>query len=294
MVIRALRCSMVVLACAAGCVTAEGDVLTSAGNAPDATPGADAPGVADGGEGCAAQPPCPTPASGEITVCGQVVDLETSAPVIDAPPTIRIFELTDLQLDPTGAIPEAVVDPDACGYFSVTLDGVLGVLVVHTGELVASDPWRRTASLVIASPGQVARVNAFALRATTDDAWTQSAGLTGESFADRGATMMIYVDITAPAVEPFQGTPIAGVTMTRSGLEQPAADYYISGADPRSRSQIDPGLSATGPTGAALMIGGGFGIETYGGNHANCTLAQSTGLSLAGVVQVHELLGTCI
>lgn len=276
----------------AACTATQGDVLTSI--EADAAADADAPSELDAG-GCPLTPTCPTPPVGDIGVCGQLLDLEASAPVlpslIDDAPSVRIFDLDDLRADPLGAIALAQIEPDECGFFATTIDGDPGLVVVHTGELSGLGPYRRVTTAVTTSPSTTVRVTAWALRRETDEAWSNAAGLIGLTFAGRGALMPIYVDTNQASLGPLQGTPVAGVEMTAS--DNPVSnDFYFGDTDPTRRAVLDPNAVVTGANGAAIAPLAST-VFSFSGERTGCTFAQGQTLIIPSAVQVQELTGSC-
>ncbi len=277
-----------------GCMVSEGDVLSSVGQS-DARAG-DGGGVGDA-DPCA-EPECASPSPGDVTICGRVLDVESSQPVTASEPEVRIFDLDDLRDDPLDAIALATVTPDECGWFTTTIDASLGMAVIHTGELslVPAGPYRGAASLIEAPPGQIVRVNAYVLRSTTDEAWSAGAGLVGGTFANPGAlvgaVMAIYVDLDRPAQAPFQGALVAGVVMLVDGAVEASGDYYFSDVDPLSRSQVAAAQTATGSNGAGLVITS-TGLKELSGALAGCTFASSQVAAIPTMVQVQEISGSC-
>lgn len=274
----------------AGCAV-EGNVLRSGEDGG----GADAIVLDGGGDagGCPAVGDCPDPPAGDITVCGRVLDLQTSSPITAGPPTVRVFDFVDLRLDPAAAIAAATVTPDACGWFTTTVDGLIGIIVVHTGELPpATGDHRRVVEVVTTAPGQTVRANAWALRGDTDAAWSAAAGLGGETFADLGSLLAIYVDVDQPAVPPLQGAPLAGATVLINGQDVPADDFYFADPGPLARSQLVPGQAAAGADGSGLLRDVPP-LAEVSGQAPGCAFPAVNTLSIGGTLQVQEIAGTC-
>jgi len=298
------RIALAALACGlvCGCMSTDGDVLstlTGDGGAGDD----DAAETADGStepdalvwdaDNCSY--PCPAPDAGDVSVCGRIIDLETNQPITSGGPELLVFDLNELREDPLHALPNATPTiEEGCAWFHTTIDAVTGWTVAHTGDLLGTGPYRRVTSVIpTLSPGQTVHANAYVLRAETDEAWSDDAGLPLlTTFASGGAVMAIFVDIDEPAVWPFQGKPLSGVTMLTDGNPHPLDDYYFSDADPTTRSTIDPGLTTTGVDGAALMRGP-EGISTYSGQLVGCAFSDTPGLPIPSAVQVQEIAGTC-
>ncbi|MCG8418873.1 MAG: hypothetical protein MJE77_13125 [Proteobacteria bacterium] len=284
----------------AGCVSAEGDVLRSRDNGNgDGNGNGNGDGNGNGnvdggsrdsgsaGDNCELLP-CPDQTIGMATVCGRVIDLETSLPITQPSTQVRIYEPGE-QIDMATAI-----QPDACGRFATSFSGKSPNLVVHTGGLVAMGEFRQVISVIGVQPGQVTRVNAYVLRAATDQEWSRSAGLGDRGFAQLGAFLAIFIDVGEPPVGPYQGTPIAGVTMTVTGPASPPRQYYFADGEPQRHTQIDPDLTVTAASGAGLVSDELAPIASYGGSHPDCTFfGQSLAVMLPSAIQVQEILGTC-
>ncbi len=273
-----------------GCSAHEGDVLSRLDY--------------DGGDGsgndgsCPAVGVCPTPPPGDLTICGRVVDLETSESLTGAAerPQVRIFDFFELSTAPFDPNALAIVEPDACGWFHATIDAFLGIAVLNTGNLppAASDPgFSSVISIVqVSSPGQALRANAFALRRATDAAWAASAGLSSAMVSDRGAMLPIFVDLGEPAVGPFQGAPAAGVAVTINDAP-PGEAFYFADRGPLTRSTVDAALTATTANGAVFLFGGGMFPSILSGALPGCRFGQVNGVIIPGVLQVQELSGSC-
>jgi len=284
-----VRAALLAIA-AAGCAV-EGNVLTSGadGGGSDATTG---DGGGDAG-GCPVVGACPAPPAGDITVCGRVLDVETSAPITGGAPTVRVFDFVDLRLDPAAAIAAAAVDPDACGWFTTTVDGLIGIIVVHTGELPpAAGDHRRVIEVFTTAPGQTVRANAWALRSDTDAAWSAAAGLGGQTFADLGSLLAIFVDVGEPAVAPLQGVPRAGATILVNGQAAAADDFYFADPAALARTQVAPAQAAAGADGSGLLRDVPS-LAEISGEVTGCAFPVVSTLSIAGTLQVQEIAGTC-
>lgn len=273
------------------CVDSEGEVLSSLGR--------DGGGSSDGGDGADAGPldcsqplPCPAPPPGALTVCGTVIDLETSQPLDATAPALelRIWDLADFTMF---GEPVATPDIDGCGRFvAEDLGGLFsGFLIVQTQD-TGDDAYRATATIVSASPGQTVRTNAWALPDAVEQAWTDAASLSSGGFASRGSLLAVFIDLEQPPVGPFQGTPVAGVTLEADAFPPVAEDHYFADGSALQRSAIDPGLDQTQTNGTVIMPNALFTNE-YTGTRAGCDFANERGIGAPGVVQVQELHGTC-
>jgi hypothetical protein len=130
----------------------------------------------------------------------------------------------------------------------------------------------------------VVGVDAYALRQTTDTHWTDTAGLTGATFADRG----VYVGLFRESSK-----PVAGVTITAGGTTAPADDYYFSDATAGSLTTVAPAQSATGTNGAGLMIGDPAHLTQYsgmGGEPVGCKWPSDPGAQPPGMAFVQARL----
>lgn len=279
-----------VLVLVAGCVSSEGDVLTSARDDGGVTDG-DGGTSGDAG-GCPAEPPCPSPPFGDIGVCGNVVDLETSMPMIANPPDVRVFDLLELRTDPLNAVELARVSPDGCGHYATSIDGSTEIIVVHTGDLPASpgSDYRGVASAIESRPNTTFRVNAWVLRDALDEQWSDDAEILG-SFSAAGSVMTIFYDQNQPLSPPLLGTPVAGVTITSSGPGTPD-DFYFSDTTPLSRVTIDPDLVVTGANGSGIVRATAQ-LSDYSGAKAGCNFGEAPALGVPFIVQVQEIAGAC-
>jgi len=277
-----------------GCVDREGEVLSSVGG--DGGARADAPlgdaGIATDGDvapceeevACAAEP-----LPGAVTVCGRLLDVETSAYVGD--PAVEIRFINPIASDLTVL---ATTHPDACGRFVV--DNVLGLLpgyvIVTTDDdnLLGGD-YVRVASMIPVALGNSVRTNVFAMRADTDVAWSAAAGLGDRTFSERGAVVAIFLDARKAPVSPFQGAPIEGVAITEDGAVDAARDHYFADTQPSSRATLAPARALTGANGSAIMTGP-LPTHEYSGTHAACVFGEVRG-AIPGLVQVQEMFGTC-
>lgn len=158
----------------------------------------DAPPAPDAGF-CAYLISCPpATAPNKVSICGQIHDTQTTAPIDNGEGSVASRIEVQISDAVGGGPPLAIVYPDDCGrYRAADVAVASGVLVVATEDVASSpgDLYVLTAVTVAMTGGQTnADVNAFATRRETDDGWTFSAGLTGESFATRGVYVAIFVD----------------------------------------------------------------------------------------------------
>ena len=241
---------------------------------------------------------CPTPASGKVTVCGQISDIETgdslqavgatgapcdSTPSADGPCSIQIqfydpvafatnpatatpVVPTRLYVDDRGRFRGEDLTPPAGGYLAVALDDAGGT----------SDRHRLTAVVTSVVAGTSQMLRAYVTRRQTDTAWTASAGLSGSTFADRGVIAAIFR---------YQGVGRAGVTITRSGSAVPADDYYFVDAG-QTLSAVDS-AGPTGASGGVLLLNSGLVQHGgTGGEPSSCQWPSRPAASIPGVVFV--------
>ncbi len=286
---------MLLVAALLGACNTDGDVLGARGTdgGAGATDGGGGGGV-DSADGCPLQPDCPQPPPGEITLCGRVVDLETSQPITSDPPDVRVFDPTTLRNDPLNAVELAKVTPDDCGYFTTTVNGSSEGLLIHTGSIsiFSNDP-RRVVSLVMTQPGNTYRQNAWVLRHTVDETWSTAANLSGPSFAESGSILPIFVDLDGSPAGPLQGTPVAGVAMTADGSPITQDAFFFSDADALSRATLAPAQATTGTDGSGLWRSQGGAFSMFSGSKSGCTFPKVQGSVILGMVQVQEINGTC-
>lgn len=289
-----IRALVAVLLGLIACNDTSGEVLTTL-DGDGGVPGPDADltnpdADPDANPECRVDPPCPTPSILGVSVCGRVVDVETSE-VIKAPTDVAVqfFNLIDFGSGPF----LAEVIPDECGWFEAEDIGGLipGVLVMSTDDQGSSSNYSRVVSVLSSSFGQPLIANAPVLREAVDQAWGDAAGLGGQSFSDVGALLLMFFDGTEPEVFPYRGTPVTGVTLTEEGTPQPSDDYYFSDTNPLLRVTVDPGLATTGADGAGLLVGT-LPINDYSGAKLDCTFGATNGV-IPGIVQAQEIYGSC-
>lgn len=251
---------------------------------------------------CAVPLPCPAPPAGRATLCGRILDAETDEVVAAASPTrqactgvttsgpcslrVRYFDALDFAMNPTGAMPimpeTSMVDD--CGRFRATnmaraTFGFIGIAVDDAPGITPAEPHVLTGvTFTNALASEPTDVRAYATRVSTDQLWATGAGLTNQSFGQRGVLLKVFV---------HQGQPVAGVTVRRNDAPVPADDSYFSDAG-RTRRMVDPARSATGPNGSVLVLNGPSPIEHggTGSEPAGCQWPRNLGASIPGVVSI--------
>lgn len=276
----------------AACNDTNGEVLTTLDgdggmDAADADP--TTPDAPDANPACLVEGPCRSPSPINVTVCGRVVDVETSE-VIKAPTDVivQFFNFADFPSGPS----LAEVTPDECGWFEAAdIFGIPGVLVMSTDDQGGGGTYSRVVSVLSSFPGNIVPANAPVLRATVDQAWGDAAGLGGDSFSDVGALLLMFFDVTEPWVFPYSGAPVSGVTITENGAAQSSDDYYFSDTDPLLRTTVDIGLFSTGADGAGLIVNT-VPLNEYSGSRLGCNFDETNGV-IPGIVQAQEIYGSC-
>lgn len=241
---------------------------------------------------------CPTPASGKITVCGQIVDVENDdsvqaggatgtpcgpTPSADGPCSVQMqfYDPVAFAANPATATPiaPATLYVDDRGRFRAEdlTPPAGGYLAVAVGDAVGTtDRHRLTAVVTSVTAGTSQVLLAFVTRIPTDAAWTASAGLSASTFAQRGVIAAIFR---------YQGVGRAGVTITRSGAAAPADDYYFVDAG-QTRTTIDS-AGPTGASGGVLLLNSGLAFHSgTGGEPGSCQWPSRPAAAIPGVVLV--------
>ncbi len=261
----------------------------------------DAPIDASAASDCSIELPCPTPRANHLTVCGRLYDLESDRPIASSTPgeacnpyapaaegpcslAIHFYDALEYSRDPTAAAPvvPGSLEVDDCGRV-VAQDlnqpafGFLGVVVDDGAGTI--DRHRSTAIALLnarAAPARGTRL--YVTRETTNQAWSTSAALDGQTFATRGVLAMRFR---------YQGMPRSGVTVRRSGTLIPADDFYFSDTT-AERTTIAPDQLATGANGMALVINSSVTNHDGTGNlpTASCRWPEQLGGTIPGVVFV--------
>jgi hypothetical protein len=292
--------------CATGCLRVidldddedDRDAIVISG---DAFPPVDAPIDANPDLDCSIPISCPAPSAGKATICGWIHDAETDGVVAAPAPTrqactsattsgpcslrVRFFDALDFAMNPGGALPitpeSATVDD--CGRFrGLNLNratfGFIAVAVDDAPGITPAEPHRLTG--IVYSNGEAAPVigRAYTTRVSTDQLWTTGAGLSGQTFAQRGVLVKVFTN---------RGAPVAGVTARRNGSQIPADDYYFSDTGVTRRMVVPAGSqAATGANGSVLIVNSPTPIEHdgTGAEPSGCRWPANLGASVPGVV----------
>jgi len=201
-----------------------------------------------------------------VSVCGRIIDVaDQSAALGDRPdvwcdpdaPTasgacsvaVNVYSALPFTAGPTTTPPLDSYDAgiDGCGrFFALVAEPQLGYLAVAVDDAPGhADSRVLTWAAAPAAAGISVLLDVYTQTHALDAQWTSAAGLTGQSFATRGALLYLYGDPDAPA---------AGVTITENGAAEPANDYYFADTDPDTRLALAPSQTSTGANGAALKI----------------------------------------
>jgi hypothetical protein len=287
-----------------GCLFADEDVGDSVDGGPHADAmigeGPDA-GEADAGGGplpCDQDLACPAPAAGKAQICGRILDLQTSADV-EGP----VAEALEVRFHDASALAGGAgqgllltVHPDACGRFTagegvaVPAIGYVGVAVDDVGLPPGEGPHvLTTIALPVTPNGKTTGVRAYSARETTDAAWS---GTASPSLAAQGAFVAIFLDTNRPDVEPYHGTPAAGVRVELDGAIDDANDLYFDDVVPTQRGTIGT-TSATGPNGTGIRTGTPLSTSYTGSGPTGCTWPEVPSFTLPGSIVVAEIPGAC-
>jgi hypothetical protein len=228
-----------------------------------------------GGNGDCSQPlPCPAPSANKLTLCGRIYDLEDSTPLDDGNASngepwraieLRVYDPIAFIMD-TNSSPILTATPDSCGRFVIAdvARPPSTFVAVATEDITGggADLYVQTGIAAPTMPGQtLGGLRAWSFRRSTDEAWSTAAGLSGTTFSKLGVYIPIFV--SGPALAPFQGSPVAGVTIAaldQSGVRQIQSgnDYYFDDNAPLSRHTLST-RSMTGANGTGLFLNAGLG-----------------------------------
>jgi hypothetical protein len=259
--------------------------------------------VGDKVRGCDTAIACPSPAAGKISVCGQLVDLETREPIAapgatgvtcpavptdDGPCSLELafYDALTFASDPgTDPLPVDQITIDDCGRYkgvNVDLPFTMSIGVAVDDAPGTSDDYVLTGVALFGESGrQETDVNAYVALHTTDEKWTSSANppFAPTTFSEKGVYVALFM---------HNNIPIEGVRVTAGGAIRPADDCYFSDTD-KQLTTVDTSLTATGPNGAALLVNSSLGDHGgEGGELAGCTWEGALATAIPGVVFVQE------
>jgi hypothetical protein len=128
----------------------------------------------------------------------------------------------------------------------------------------------------------VEQLSALAIRASTVQLWTDSAGSPFglATFAEHGTLFATFSK---------DGVPVSGVTVTRNGSAAPADDYYFSDSGADSRTTVNSAQTVTGANGAALVTDSDLVTHSGTGSESGgCVWSEELTDAIAGVVTVAD------
>jgi hypothetical protein len=225
--------------------------------------------------------PCPDPSSPDgISVCGRIYDVETGAQVtpgiigevcrdgvtdgacvLDIEPYDALAYAQDTSIAPQSYASKYM---DSCGRFQLVdvINPSLGFLGLGIDDRGATDDYGIGGAAFATNDGErVEGMDAFAVRHATDASWTSAAGLTGDSFVERGVILMAFFDAA--------DQPADGVIVTEGTGPEVDNDYYFSDTTTETRRTLAPLQAATGANGSALKINSA--LVEHSGTGGGCT-----------------------
>jgi len=214
---------------------------------------------------------CPDPSSGKVTLCGRLYDSQTDAvfqaaaadgtpcdpnnPTSEGPCSMSLtfYDAVDFAQNPATAQPLVPADLyyDDCGRYRATdlPRATFGFIGLGIDDATGAADRNRLTGVATpnAPPTPTAhkKFKGYVTRNETDMAWTQTAGLTGMTFAERGVLAIIFH---------YHDLPVAGVQVRRNMSPIPNDDYYFSDTDP-ARSTVAVAQTTTGANGTVLVTG---------------------------------------
>jgi hypothetical protein len=259
--------------------------------------------IATGVTGCSVKLPCPTPAVGVQTVCGQIYDFETNQPfaqtgatgatcepdATSGPCALRIgaYDALAFAGNPT-SMPLSTASIDDCGRYSISNIPVSmiqsQILLVKIDDAASADvgpggvtnPVGLTAAAV---SGALKDFDAFVASSTTTAKWASSGG----PAISTGILAAVYHGHST-------GSDLAaGVTFKSFAGTAQTTVSYLSGT---TRSTVDPALTATAQNGTALVtITNGTTSDRYygqGGIDATCMWSPQPGLTIPNALLIES------
>lgn len=245
---------------------------------------------------CSVALECPSAEPNKVSICGRIFDVQTSQPVGAVEPAescetatggacdleLRAYDALDFAGDPNGAtpLPYESLTTDTCGRFALVNVNrpSLGFLGLAVDDEAGADDLHRLTGVAFPVVSAEVRngLNAQVVRVTTDQGWTDTAGLTGDTFVDRGVLGVLFLK---------DGVPVEGVRVTEAGAVEAANDYYLSDTDPTQRTTVDAALDATGPNGFALKLNSGLSEHSgTGGESYGCLWESALAAAIPGVL----------
>jgi hypothetical protein len=213
-----------------------------------------------------AQRACPTPGTGEVSVCGNLYDVETGESVDPATVSIKFYDAlayANVGTAATELVPRSM-ETGADGRFEAqrmpsTSSGYLAVVVDNVdGD---ADDRAPTVLVMAAYSAQVVDgARAYTFRRYTNGTWTTALGLGDSTLAHHPWLYLYRTD----------HEPVAGVTVTTDTASAPT--YVFDDANPESHHSPVAG-NLTGTDGSLLVLWpsvGSSGTLTSSGGISEC------------------------
>jgi hypothetical protein len=224
---------------------------------------------------------CPTPATGKMSICGQLYDIadmsefrqttgSDGAPcttvTTDGPCALRLdaFDAIDFATHPASAAPLQTGDAyiDNCGRFQFADVPQPSSPFVGLGfddkDASKAGPGGLTNAVGVAvafNQDGKANVEAFIATKATTDMWSATSGAPTVA---QGINVPIFRAHKCDAQGVCTGdafAPQAGVQIYKSTLAVPNNDFYFSDTSATAHTTIDTSLTATGANGTGLLTG---------------------------------------
>jgi hypothetical protein len=252
-------------------------------------------------QGCTGSLACPSPTGTNITLCGQLFDLETTEKLeaggvgngtgtrcegneTSGPCALgmQFYDAIGFVMDPQNAEPLTVglLYMDDCGRFraenipfpdstflGVGIDDITGDEVALSGVALAP-----------VQGSTIQGFQAFVMSQETNADWTAQLGLSGETLEEAGAYVTIFR---------IGEDPVAGVQFTNAtGGTYPNDDFYFSDTDPELRTMISDTQTETGANGTSILLNR-TGLAQYtgmGGIPDSCSFPTAMGAVIPHVI----------
>ncbi len=252
---------------------------------------------------------CPAADTGKVTVCGYLSDVETDADISDGPNggaqcdpgnptasgpcsiTLSFYDALAFAQNPTTTAPltPELLTINDCGHFVAKNipAPATGYLAVGVDDIDNANNDNYTlAGVAIPATSALQRkgLQTYAVRNSTDDKWSMSAGV-AQNFSALGAYVPIFK---------HREVPVSGVTVTANGSPVPANNqYFFTDTDPASRTMVVPSStqSSTGANGTAIVINTPLVNHSgQGGSIDSCSWPSDLAAAIGGVyfVQLRE------
>lgn len=258
---------------------------------------------------CSSSLTCSAPSSAsKQTICGQIYDLETNAPLAEGPVgtpctavtasgacslAIEAYDAIAFGTNPSSAPPvgHGAIEVDTCGRFRIPDVDVSAIGGPFVGLVVDDATGRGTAGTTV--PVAVALPKVAGTASSGVETWIARESTVARWSYSRGPALSegVFVPIFrahqvgTAGTDPFELQ--SGVTVTRGGS---VTEGFYFGATALERATVDAAAAATGANGTvlvrnasiseAVVYGGDGGLET------GCRWAPHAGMSLPHTVFV--------